>query len=173
MLIDLISSFKAEYAILFNVVKFGSAALGAYLAVKPLMEERVRQPKPKLAACHAELQSLEEEEAQQRRILARNRRLLDHIHRVNAGLFAQTADGVLEEAARERAKGNDEPAAQALAQWQRTQSPHIAKAAAFLAESRERCVEISGGPLKDEAERLRRIASLTAPPSVRSAGEAS
>jgi hypothetical protein len=174
MTFDFIVWVKTHYTSLFNLVKFGVAAAGAYAVVAAFKGDQVRQLRPKLDGLRKEIDSLEQEAASYRRCIQRNLRLLAHIDGVNASLQEKTTQTVLERAAEERAEGNHERAARQLTAWFETQSPHIATAVGALARWRERHADASEGDSErvDEIERLKRIASLMAP-SIRDGAKAS
>jgi hypothetical protein len=174
MIFDFIVWVKTHYTSLFNLVKFGVAAVSAYAVVSAFKGDQVRQLGPKIAGLRTEVGSLEQEAASFGRRIQRNRRLLAHIDGINAGLQEKTTQSVLEKAAEERAEGNHERAARQLAAWFETQSPHIATAVAALARWRERHADASEGDSErvDEIERLKRIPSLMTP-SIRDGAKAS
>ncbi|MFZ1109517.1 MAG: hypothetical protein WAN43_14390 [Rhodomicrobium sp.] len=165
MTFDFIVWLKAHYTPLFNFVKFGIAFASAYAVVRAFKGYQVRQLGPQLAGLRTEKDSLEQEAASYRRRSQKNRRLLAKIEGVNARLREETAQVALEKASEERAEGNHEHAARALATWFEAQRPRIAGAASALAQSRERRADTGEDDSEraDETERLKRIASLIAP----------
>jgi len=162
LILEWIAYFRAEYTVLFEMVKIGTAAGSALGGVWALRRRLLRDATARLNGLKAELETLE---ASGKTLRNRTRsaekrliRLKDAIER----LEGDSARGALAALERERSNGNHERGFAALQGWQDRQADAIAKLTQHLADHWAARANAPGGDANAHAEsqRLAHIADL-------------
>ena len=162
LMLEWIAYFRAEYTILFEIVKFGTAAGSALGGVWALRRRLLRDATARLNGLKAELETLETSgkslRSRTRSAEKRLIRLTDAIER----LEGDSVRGALTTLERERSDGNHEHGYAALQGWQDRQADAIAKLTQHLADHWAARANAPGGDANAhaESERLAHIADL-------------